>query len=105
MRGVSANWLLYLVLPFIAGSLIGLFVLFPVNEFADYYEHPKYVLDHEGEISVGRCVLERFAEATRGELPLKVTSFVSVGALLGLLSGACYGALGPRRHFGQRQGR
>ena len=97
MRGVSANWLLYLVLPFVAGSLIGLFVLFPVNEFADYYEHPKYVLDHYGEISVGRFVLERFAEATRGELPLKVISFVSVGALMGLFAGAFYGALGRHK--------
>ena len=96
MRTVYADWMMFLVLPLVVGSLIGIFVLSPVNEFADYHEHQEFYRGKYGDISVGQFILQRMGEALSGHAPRKTAFYAMLGALLGLLAGATYGVLGRR---------
>ena len=95
MKRFYPQLLLYLVLPVLLGSLVGIFILAPVNEFSDFHEHRKFYADKYGD-SAFPFVAERMEEIFKGQSPWKIVFYTSVGAVLGLVSGILYHILGKR---------
>ena len=95
MQRLYSRWLIYLVLPLLIGGFIGVFVLAPVNEFADFHEHRNFYQDKYGD-SAWRYVAAKMQQAINGEAPWKLTFFGLTGAFLGLVSGGLYSVLGRR---------
>ena len=96
MRRIYADWMIYLVLPLLLGGLVGILVLLPVNEFADFHEHNDYYRGLYGDISVSHFVTLRMEEALRGDAPRKLAFYAMLGGILGLLTGLLYGAVNRR---------
>ena len=95
MNRLYSRWLIYLIFPLLIGSLVGMFVLAPVNEFADFHEHRQFYQEKFGD-SPWRYVVARMGQALRGGAPWKITFFGLTGAFLGLVSGGLYSVLGRR---------
>ena len=95
MQRLHSRWLIYLVLPLLIGTFIGVFILAPVNEFADFHEHRNFYGDKYGN-SAWRYVAARMQQALNGQAPWKLTFFGLTGAFLGLISGGLYSVLGRR---------
>ncbi|MBC20542.1 MAG: AAA family ATPase [Planctomycetaceae bacterium] len=95
MQRLYSRWLIYLVLPLFIGALVGVLILAPVNEFADFHEHRNFYGDKYGD-SAWRYVAARMRQAMNGDAPWKLTFFGLTGAFLGLISGGLYSVLGRR---------
>jgi len=95
MNRLYSQWLLYFVLPLVFGALVGIFILAPVNEFADFHEHRQFYANQYGD-SPWQFVLTRMGEALGGAAPWKITFYAFIGAFLGLVSGSLYRVLGRR---------
>ncbi len=83
------TWILFL-LPVLMGIIVGVGVLFPVNEFVFFYEHTP---------DVGRAVEyagDQLLLALGGQLPVKVLFYAAVGLVLGLFSALFYNSLYAR---------
>ena len=74
MQRLHSRWLIYLVLPLLIGTFIGVFILAPVNEFADFHEHRNFYGDKYGN-SAWRYVAARMRQAMNGDAPWKLTFF------------------------------
>ena len=95
MHRLYSRWLIYLALPLLIGTFVGVFILAPVNEFADFHEHRTFYGEKYGN-SAWRYVATRMKQALNGQAPWKITFFGLTGAFLGLVSGGLYSVLGRR---------
>jgi hypothetical protein len=85
------RWILLLLLPVLFGSLIGILVLHPINEFVFYVEH-----GHEDFTSARSFVLSQLLDSLGGRSLPKTMFYAGIGAALGLLSAFIFNALYKR---------
>ena len=79
--------LLLFMIPILAGAFIGVFFLYPINEFVYFHEHdPNTGLGLE-------FTLEQLWLGITGHYPVKVPFYAGVGAFLGLLSAFFFNSL------------
>jgi len=73
------------------GALLGVFVLYPVNEFVYFYEHRPLV-----EFTPGGFALSQLQSSLRGGTPRKTAFYVIVGVILSITGAALYSAMHRR---------
>ena len=75
----------------VLGALVGVFILYPVNEFVYFYEHRPLV-----ESSPGAFALSQLQASLRGGTPRKTAFYVIVGVILSIAGAALYSAMHRR---------
>ncbi len=76
----------FVVLITLSGAVIGVVILYPLNDLAYYLEHGPE------EMPLGRYILNSLYEAVTFAIPLKSLFYVSAGIILGLISAILYRA-------------
>ena len=79
--------ILFFVLPILAGALVGVLFLYPVNEFVYYHE-----IDDSVGLGLGYTFKQLWLGIT-GHYPIKVPFYAAVGAFLGLLAAFFFNSL------------
>jgi len=75
----------------VLGALVGVFILYPVNEFVYFYEHRPLV-----ESSPSAFALSQLQASLRGGTPRKTAFYVIVGVILSIAGAASYSAMHRR---------
>ena len=83
----TKRYILLFVIPFVAGALIGVFFLYPVNEFVYFHEH-----DPNNGLGFS-YTWEQLWLGITGHYPVKVPFYAGVGAFLGLLAAFFFNSL------------
>ena len=89
-EGIHRFRVVFVTMPLLVGSVIGVFLLYPVNEFVYYHEHYNEEFEHG---TATAFVLSQMAESLRGGTVGKTIFYATFGGLLGVLAGAIYGNL------------
>ena len=83
----TKRYILLFVIPILAGALIGVFFLYPVNEFVYFHEH-------DPSPGTGWAYTwEQLWLGITGHYPIKVPFYAGVGAFLGLLAAFFFNSL------------
>jgi len=86
------TFLLFLI-PILAGALVGVLFLYPVNEFVYFHEYD----DSKG---LGlRYTMQQLWLGLTGHYPIKVPFYAGVGAFLGFISALFFNSLYNGRAF------
>ena len=80
-----------LAIAAVLGTLVGVFILYPINEFVYFYEHRPLV-----ESSPGAFALSQLQASLRGGTPWKTAFYVIVGVILSVAGAALYSAMHRR---------
>jgi len=80
-----------LVVAAFVGAVVGVFILYPTNEFVYFYEHRP-----SPESTPGRFALSQLQTSLRGGTPKKTVFYAVVGALLSVSAAALYSAMHRR---------
>jgi hypothetical protein len=73
------------------GALVGVFILYPINEFVYFYEHRPLV-----ESTPGTFALSQLQQSLQGGPPLKTAFYVIVGVILSVAGAALYSSMHRR---------
>ncbi len=80
-----------LVIAAFLGALVGIFVLYPINEFVYFYEHRPLV-----ESTPGGFAVSQLQQSLRGGTPKKTVFYVIVGIVLSISAAAVYAGMHGR---------
>ena len=80
-----------LLLAAFFGALVGIFVLYPTNEFVYFYEHRPL-----SESTPGQFTLSQMQSSLRGGTPKKTAFYAIVGVVLSISAAAFYSAMHRR---------
>lgn len=73
------------------GAVVGVFILYPINEFVYFYEHRPLV-----ESTPGAFALSQLQSSLRGGTPLKTAFYLIVGVVLSIAGAALYSTMHRR---------
>jgi hypothetical protein len=80
-----------LVIAAILGAVVGVFVLYPINEFVYFYEHRP-----QTESTPGAFALSQLQQSLRGGTPRKTSFYAIVGIVLSVAGAALYSVMHRR---------
>ena len=81
------------ILSAIIGAIVGIFILFPLNEFIFFYDQEQYAS------SLSSYVFEQLSNSLKGSIPQKTVLYSIAGSLLGVLSTGIYSLLSRRQQY------
>ena len=80
-----------LIVAVFLGAVVGIFILYPTNEFVYFYEHRPLV-----ESTPGRFAVSQLQQSLRGGTPKKTAFYAIVGMLLSVSAAALYSVMHRR---------
>src|SRR5208282_1704750 len=80
-----------LVIAAFLGAVVGIFILYPTNEFVYFYEHRPL-----SESTPGQFAMSQLQSSLRGGTPKKTVFYAIVGLVLSVSAAALYSAMHRR---------
>src|SRR5271169_2256284 len=80
-----------LVIAVFFGAVVGIFILYPTNEFVYFYEHRPL-----SESTPGQFTLAQMQSSLRGGTPKKTAFYAIVGVVLSVSAAAVYSGMHRR---------
>jgi len=77
-----------LAIAAVLGAVVGIFILYPINEFVYFYEHRPLA-----ESTPGSFAVSQLQQSLQGRTPLKTTFYIVVGIVLSLCGAALYSSM------------
>lgn len=81
------------VLSAVIGAMVGIFVLFPMNEFIFFYDQQKYASSLDGYF------WDQLSDSLQGSIPQKTVLYSITGSLLGIMTMGIHRVLSKRQQY------